>query len=120
MKKISTLCLLLITILFLSDGTFQLPLSAAIPDTHADSPETPVNDHRHPDTEYSHPHIPAQDIAEHDPEHPHGENRDHHRNLSISRRAQRGRHGERQRPDQDVYKRQDHGFLKTDGCGLCI
>ena len=86
-------------------GTFLrennlLPPPAPVPADEEDSAHKPVDGHSNPDTEDSHMEFDGQQIAETEPEHPHGDDGEHHGDLHIRRGAQRIRQREGQRPDR--------------------
>ena len=91
---------------YFTKGTFSLrennllPSSALIPADKEDPADEPVDGHSHPDTEDSHMEHHGQQVAETKPEHPHGDDGEHHGDLHIRRGAQRIRQCKGQRPDR--------------------
>ena len=79
---------------------YLLPPSALIPADKEDPADKPVDGHSNPDTEDSHMEHHGQQVAETKPEHPHGDDGEHHGDLHIRRGAQRIRQREGQRPDR--------------------
>ena len=77
-----------------------LPSSALIPADKEDPADKPVDGHSNPDTKDSHMEFDGQQIAETEPEHPHGDDGEDHGDLYIRRGAQRIRQREGQRPDR--------------------
>lgn len=86
-------------------GTFLrennlLPPPALIPADKEDPADKPVDRHGDPDTEDPHMKLHSQQIAESEPEHPHGDDGEDHGDLHIRRGSQRIRKCEGQRPDR--------------------
>lgn len=60
------------------------PIPSEVADDEADGAEYPVDDHGYPHTEHAHAEIFSKDVAECDPEDPHGCDRDDHAGLGIA------------------------------------